>query len=573
VQTLVRIVLLSLASIALVVAATQAFPGRKPCARLCASAIVECIGPCRRAVADCRQSACASLSGRPARACRRRCRRPCERECRTSILGICRLDGDRTRCRQPPSTTTTTATTSTTITTTTTTTLADPTDWATYGFDLERTSHNPREVTLGRDNVGRLGQIWATDVGGVVAASPVLASDVSVDGTALDLLYIATAHGDLYALDAATGRVVWQRNLGSQVTTCADMPGAVFGITDTPFVDRTTQSLFVVGGDGGLYALDLATGATRAGWPLTITSDPAHEHVWSAITLAGGALYVETASYCDFTPYYGRVVKIALPTPSVVETWYVTSSPGAGPGGGGIWGWGGASVDSSGDLYVATGNATTTLENYGYAERVVRLSSALEVRASNYPGLTGYDVDFGTTPVPYQAPGCPGQIVVENKSGVVFVYQRDALASGPTQQVEIGDYALTSPLIGVPAYDPTTRMVYVSNSADLTGGEYRHGLVAFSVGADCQLHLAWQQTQGMNGAVVSSPTVANGVVYYGDGPGNELFALSGDSGAVLWQSGSTIAGAIYAPPIVVNGRLYAAAWDNVVHAYAVAEAR
>src|SRR3989475_13096011 len=137
VSTLVRIVLLSLASIALVVAATQAFPGRKPCGRLGASAITACIGSCRRAVADCRQSACASLSGRPARACRRRCRRPCKRECRTSILGACRLDGDRTRCDQPPSTTSTTTTTTTTITTATTTTLADQTDWATYGFDLE----------------------------------------------------------------------------------------------------------------------------------------------------------------------------------------------------------------------------------------------------------------------------------------------------------------------------------------------------------------------------------------------------------------------------------------------------
>ncbi len=424
-------------------------------------------------------------------------------------------------------------------------------------------------MTLGADNVGRLGQIWSTDVGAVVAASPVLASDVSVDGTTLDLLYIATEHGDLYALDAATGRVVWQRNLGSQLAACGDMPDGVFGITDTPFVDRTTQSLFVVGGDGNLYALDLATGTTRAGWPVTITSDPAHEHVWSAITFAGGALYVETASYCDLTPYYGRVVKIDLPTPSVVATWYVTSSPGAGPGGGGIWGWGGASVDASGDLYVATGNATTTPESYGYAERVVRLSTALEVQASNYPGLIGFDLDFGSTPVSYQAPGCPGQIVVENKLGLVFVYQRDAIASGPTQRVEIGN----GQLIGVPAYDSTTRMVYVSNSTDLSGGEYRHGLVAFSVGADCQLHLAWQQPQGVNGAVVSSPTVANGVVYYGNGPGNELFALSGDSGAVLWQSGSTIEGAIYAPPIVVNGRLYAAAWDHVVHAYAVAGAR
>src|SRR3989441_7773713 len=371
-----------------------------------------------------------------------------------------------------PSSTTTTTSASTT---TTSTTLAAKTDWVTYGFDLQRTSRNPSEVTLGADNVGRLGQIWSTDVGAVVAASPVLASDVSVDGTTLDLLYIATEHGDLYALDAATGRVVWQRNLGSQLTACADMPDGVFGITDTPFVNRTTRSLFVVGGDGNLYALDLATGTTRAGWPVTITSDPAHEHGWSALTLAGGALYVETASYFDLIPYYGRVVKIDLPTPSVVATWYVTSAPGAGPGGGGIWGWGGASVEASGDLYVATGNATTTPESYGYGERVVRLSSALEVQASNYPGLNGYDLDFGSTPVSYQAPGCHGQIVVENKLGLVFVYQRDAIASGPTQRVEIGN----GQLIGVPAYDSTTRMVYVSNSTDLSGGEYRHGLVAF----------------------------------------------------------------------------------------------
>lgn len=408
----------------------------------------------------------------------------------------------------------------------------------------------------------------------MVVASPVLASDVSVDGAPLDLLYAATEHGDLYALDAATGRVVWQRNLGSQVTmTCGDIPDTVYGITDTPFIDRTSQSLFVVGGDGRLYALDLATGTTRAGWPVTITSDPTHEHVWSALTFAAGALYVETASYCDFTPYYGRVVKIDPPTHSVVETWYVTSAPGTGPGGGGIWGWGGASVDASGDLYVGTGNATTTLENYGYAERVVRLSDALEVRASNYPGLAGLDVDFGSTPVPYQAPGCPEQLVVENKSGVVFVYDRDAIANGPAQQIAIADYALTSPLVGVPAYDATTRMVWVSNPADLTGGEYRHGLLAFSVGTDCQLHLAWQQALGVNGAVASPPTVTNGVVYYGDGPGNELLALSAASGAVLWRSGTTIEGGIYAPPIVVNGRLHVAAWEHVVRAYALAGVR
>jgi hypothetical protein len=38
---------------------------------------------------------------------------------------------------------------------------------------------------------------------------------------------------------------------------------------------------------------------------------------------------------------------------------------------------------------------------------------------------------------------------------------------------------------------------------------------------------------------------------------------------VLWRSGDTIHGGIYAPPIVANGRLYVAAWDDAVHAYAL----
>src|SRR5262249_52673983 len=161
-----------------------------------------------------------------------------------------------------------------------------------------------------------------------------------------------------------------------------------------------------------------------------------------------GALYVETASFCDAEPYYGRVTRVD-PTTRATASWYVTAAPNTGPGGGGIWGWGGASVDTTGDLYVATGNATTTPENFGFAERVVRLTSALAVRASNYPGLTGFDVDFGSTPVPVQAPGCPAELVVENKSGVLFLYGRDTIASGPVQSIAIADYVDGGELVGV----------------------------------------------------------------------------------------------------------------------------
>jgi outer membrane protein assembly factor BamB len=461
----------------------------------------------------------------------------------------------------------------TTLGSTTTTTTVAPTskvDWPTYGFDLQRTAHNPSETVLGTANVAKLVPVWTADVGAVVVASPVLAADVVVSGALVDLLYVGTEHGDLYALDAADGHIVWHRNLGSQTTACDDTPGGVFGITDTPVVDRASASLFVAGGDGTLAALDLATGTPRAGWPLTITADPAREHVWAAVTLTGGALYVETASYCDAAPYYGRVVKVDATAPAIVGTWYVTAAPGSGPGGGGIWGWGGASVDpGSGDLYVATGNALTMPESYGFAEQVVRLSNALVPEAANYPGLTGEDVDFGSTPVPVDGAGCPGQVVVENKSGVVFVYDRGAIASGPTQQLKIADYVDGGELIGVPAYDASTGTLFVSNPTDVDSGPYQHGLLAFTLGVDCTLRLAWQQTQGVNGAVISSPSIANGVVYYGDGPGNEVLAVSAASGTVLWRSGDTIHGGIYAPPIVANGRLYIAAWDDAVHAYAL----
>src|SRR5512143_1813687 len=92
-------------------------------------------------------------------------------------------------------------------------------DWGTYGFDVERTGENPSESILTPANVGGLAERWTTDVGAVIVASPVLAADVDVGGVAVDLLYVGTEHGDVVALDAATGAVVSSRTLGSPAPT------------------------------------------------------------------------------------------------------------------------------------------------------------------------------------------------------------------------------------------------------------------------------------------------------------------------------------------------------------------
>jgi outer membrane protein assembly factor BamB len=237
-------------------------------------------------------------------------------------------------------------------------------------------------------------------------------------------------------------------------------------------------------------------------------------------------------------------------------------------GGGGIWGYGGASIDpATGDVLVATGNALfPEEEGQPDAERLVRLSPSLHVEASNFPGaIPGIDVDFGATPVPYRAPGCPEQVTVMNKTGQLFVYGLATIGEGPVQRLQIASNESGHGLglfIGLPAYDPDTRTLLVVDPGP-DSASFHHGLVALRVGPDCLLHTAWQRPLGPNGTTTeSSPTVANGVVYFADGLGGEVFAIDASDGRELWNSGGLVGGPVFAPPAVVDGRMYVASWDG-----------
>ena len=446
------------------------------------------------------------------------------------------------------------------------------TDWTTFGFDGRRTGYDPQETVIGAGNVGRLKQAWAADLGGPSLTQPTVATGVSLKGGSRDFVYAGTLEGDLLAFDRATGATVWKKHLASLKTSCDDFPGGVVGILGTPTLDRSRHAVYAAAADGKLHALDEASGAERSGWPVTIAPNNKVDFVYGSPTLLGSSVYVETASVCDHGPYHGQAARVSLSgAPKVTARWFPVGGSGK-PYGGGIWGAGGISSDGSA-LYAATGNAIPYgHENAGLAERVVRLSSALKVQASNFPNVSGFDVDFGATPLLYRGKAC---LAAMNKSGALFVYDPGRIGDGPKQRLQVGDAGLGDGgnFIGLPAYDPDHDLVLVNLTTDSSDGPYRSGLVAFRAAADCTLSLAWQRGlvgKGTEAVQYPSiqPTVANGVVYVVRSNSSRLYALSAATGAVLWDSGGSLRGGVYVSATVANGQLLAVDYAGRLHAFA-----
>jgi outer membrane protein assembly factor BamB len=439
-------------------------------------------------------------------------------------------------------------------------------DWPTYGDSVLRTGQNTAETVLTPTTVGSMTQKWTYTMSAVVNTSPVEASGVATATGAQDLVFLGDEHGKFVALNAQTGALVWSRTLGDVTTTCNMTPDKIFGITAAAAIDRSSNRIYVASGTGKLFALDLGTGASMTGWPLTLTSNPSHEHVWGGLTVNGGDVYAEIGGLCDIAPYRGRIIEIAATSaPTIAAIFYVVSR--TKPYGGAIWGWGGASLDPvAAAVYIATGNALAKPNNVGYGEAIVRLTTSLGVVSFNKPSLNaGKDLDFGSTPVLFQAAGCPPQLAVQNKDGELFIYGRDTIASGPVQRIQATP-ASGGRFIGLPAWSDTTHELYVALTTD--NPPYTRGMLALTESAPgCTLTKSWNTSIGTTNTYDSPPTLANGVVYFGNGAGNIVYALDATTGAALWNSGTTISGGVFGASVVVNGMLYVPSWDDRVHAY------
>ena len=420
--------------------------------------------------------------------------------------------------------------------------------WSTFGFDPERTGFDPLETAITPANVGALHQLWSTDVGGAVDTQASYAGG---------LVLVGTEQGDEIALDAATGSIVWRRSLGKQHTTCHDTPGGDYGVSAPAVIDGTRA--YVAGGDGKLHALDVATGAEAPGFPVTITAKPKIEHVWGALNLFDGRVYAGVASFCDNAFYRGAIVAIDVARAKRVARLYLTKPH---VFGGGVWGWGGVGIDTTnGRVYAATANAQTHKQNADYAEHVLRLSPSLKVEsADDAPVRRRGDADFGAAPILFRRTGCPPQLAVMHKSGMLLLYDRSRVGRGPRQRLQLGDRG-SEDAFGTYAWADGRLFVALPSGQS----PYRGGVVALRLGSDCRLKRGWQGTTGDDHDLRASPIVAGGIVW--SSAGQRLYALDETDGHRLWTSGSAFGQVVTAAPALGDGRVFTSSWDGRVRAF------
>ncbi len=438
----------------------------------------------------------------------------------------------------------------------------------TFGYGNSRDNVSPAAWAIPSSAVNRLGLAWRTHVDGAINTQPVTAQ-VTISGRPRRLIYVGTEHGVAVALDAATGAIVWQRRLGTRIITpdCQASPDGRFGITGTFVLDPAAGRLYAVDATGLGWALSLVDGHVLPGWPVRIHPDAA-EFVWGGGALAGGRLYETVASMCDEGHYLGGVVAVDVRSPRRQIFWRTVPGPRAFAGG--IWGWGGASVDdANGTVYVESGNSLGSPgEAAGYGERVIRLSANLDVEQSNYPIRPPFaisDRDFGGTPVLFDALGCPAQLVALNKTGELFLYDTTRISRGAVQRIRVAAADGAVPLYGMPAYDPATRTLLVGSPTSPPGGRLKEGLQAFRLTNGCRLVPLWQD-QDPSLAGGSVPTIAGDVVYIEPGRSGSIYAFRLSDGQPLWSATLSRAGA-FATPSLIDGVVYTADWSGNVWAF------
>jgi hypothetical protein len=336
----------------------------------------------------------------------------------------------------------------------------------TYHMDNARTGANTLETILGPANVNssQFGKLFADSVDGAVYAQPLYLSNVAIAGGTHNVLYVATEHDSVYAIDADSGAVYAQRNLipsgGSTVNSstdlrCTDLIPEI-GITGTPVIDASTGTLYLVAKSkvSGkivqyLHALDVTSLAEKFGGPVqinasvsgngydasqgVITFNPTWENQRAALLLSQGHVIIGWSSHCDTDPWHGWVISYNAATLAQEAVFNTTPNGRAG----GVWmSGGGIAADALGNVYFATGNGSWSGSS-DFGDSIVKLGPPAQGQFPvldyftpyNQASLDSNDEDVGSGGLLLLPPPSSGDqlLVQQSKQGTIYLLDIDDL--------------------------------------------------------------------------------------------------------------------------------------------------
>jgi len=304
-------------------------------------------------------------------------------------------------------------------------------------------------------------------------AQPLYWSAVPTPGGRRNLVYVATEHNSVYAIDAddPAGSLAWQwrppdgysvplPQNGMSCPTCAGTNLWEVGITSTPVLDEVNGVLFVevftassnltrgssvscpsvsaVSFQHRLFAINALNGTTISSISLNpyfptapSVSTPQQNLQRAALLDHQGRIYVAFASFCDQLYYYGSVFEInydpTIGTLSFSSGYRANSSV----SGSGIWqsGQGPAASINSSPIYVETGNVvadrsfqpTASDHNVSVLQlSTAPLSAPSVFTPSNATALNALDSDLASAgPVVLTSTSTP-RILAGSKEGVMW---------------------------------------------------------------------------------------------------------------------------------------------------------
>src|SRR5581483_12357204 len=173
--------------------------------------------------------------------------------------------------------------------------------WLTFGGDPERTGQARDESELTRESVPHIKLLWTAQLENTARELTALTAPVVLGGQytpkgAMDVVIVGGSSDNLFALDSDTGKIVWSRQFKTEQKPKmkADWlcPNA---LNDTPVIDASTKTVYVIAADGMLHTIQAINGEELRPAQQIV---PPFAKVWS-LNLVNGILYTSVSQGCN----------------------------------------------------------------------------------------------------------------------------------------------------------------------------------------------------------------------------------------------------------------------------------